>query len=292
MTEKKVKNFCNKCGQRTNHDVVGMTSIKGDEDYDFLSEHMLVRCRGCDIVSFSHVFHEFEAAYPIDEYEWKIPKVITNYPTRTVSNIDAWHIPSPVDDIYTETCKAFADGSLTLAGMGFRATIEAICNEQNISGKELSTRINNLATKGLISKKDSVRLHSIRFMGNDAAHEIRKPTKDMLNSALTIVEHLLTTLYILDNDSRDGLERIIEEYTDFENLLIKKIADFEPNDEYPLRAFLKKDIRLIGSSLNQMERKLNERIGRKEFLQLTFGKKDHFAKSPEKLQHYIVHKIK
>ncbi|HDL8254809.1 TPA: DUF4145 domain-containing protein, partial [Yersinia enterocolitica] len=171
MTNKIVKNFCNTCGQKTNHDVIGMTSTKGDENYDFLSEHMLVRCRGCDTVSFSHVFHEIESAYPIDEFEWKIPKVITNYPTHSVSNISAWHIPSPVDDIYIETCKAFADGSLTLAGMGFRATIEAICNEQNINGKELSTRINNLASKGLISKKDSIRLHSIRFMGNDAAHE-------------------------------------------------------------------------------------------------------------------------
>ncbi|HDU2652497.1 TPA: DUF4145 domain-containing protein [Yersinia enterocolitica] len=291
MTNKKVKNFCNECGQKTNHDVIGISSSRGDENYEFLSEHMLVQCRGCETVSFSHVFHEIESAYPIDEFEWEVPKVITNYPAPSISNIDAWHIPSPVDDIYTETCKAFADGSLTLAGMGFRATIEAICNEQNINGKELSTRINNLASRGLISKKDSVRLHSIRFMGNDAAHEIRKPTKDTLNSALTIVEHLLTTVYILDSGSRGGLERMIEEYVDFESLLLKKIDDFEPNDEYPLQAFLSKDVRLIGGSLKQMEKELNAKIGKGDFLKLAFGKEDHFAGSKEKLQHYIVQDV-
>ncbi|WP_140386550.1 DUF4145 domain-containing protein, partial [Vibrio parahaemolyticus] len=70
------------------------------------------------------------------------------------------------------------DEAYTLAGIGFRATIEAVCNDQSIQGKELSTRINNLASNGLISKKDSTRLHSIRFLGNDAAHDIKVPKKD------------------------------------------------------------------------------------------------------------------
>ncbi|MDN0088301.1 DUF4145 domain-containing protein [Yersinia nurmii] len=288
MTDKKVKNFCNECGQRTNHDVVGISSSRGNDDYDYLSEHMLVQCRGCDTVSFSHVFHEFEAAYPISESEWEVPKTVTNYPTRIMSNIDTRYLPDLVEEIYTETCKAFADDALTLAGIGFRATIEAICNDQSISGKELSTRINNLASKGLISKKDSNRLHSIRFMGNDAAHEIRKPSKLTLNSALIIVEHLLTTVYILDKGSRGGLEGIIEDYEEFEKLLTKKITEANAGDEFPLQYFLNKDMRRISGSLKIMENKLNERIAKGEFSLIKFGREDHYAGSVDKLRHYIV----
>ncbi len=191
-----VKNECIVCEQETWHEVLGCykRDLEPIElDYGF-TEHMLVQCRGCERVSYREVFHDTSSAFPNDNDEWEIPTSTLTYPKRDIGGINSFMLPTIVASIYNETCNAYRDGSMTLAGIGFRATIEAICNDQEISGKELSTRINNLATKGLISKKDSKRLHSIRFMGNDAAHDIKKPSQDSLEAAKIITEHLLTTV--------------------------------------------------------------------------------------------------
>ena len=210
------------------------------------------------------------------------------FPKQNKGNISTFHLPNIVERIYDETCDAYRDGARTLAGIGFRATIEAICNDQNIKGKELSTRINNLASNGLISKKDSVRLHSIRFLGNDAAHDIKTPKKSALEAALIIVEHLITTVYIIDSESEGQLDKVIQEYENFENLLSSKLIDFQSGDEYPLQKYLAKDIRLLTGSIKALEKRLQAEIGKNEFTKLKLGKKEKYLDSKEELRHYIV----
>ena len=45
-------------------------------------------------------------------------------------------------------------------------------------------------------------LHSIRFIGNEAAHELASPAKDDLRIAIEICEDLLNYLYELDYKAR------------------------------------------------------------------------------------------
>ena len=246
MTKNTVWNYCIKCKQQTNHDIEGSHEREHDPyEYHRMIEHSVVKCKGCNTVSFRKVFHDYEGAYPEENDQWVVPTEIETFPKAQKGNLDTTQLPSIVESIYQETCNAYRDGALTLAGIGFRATIEAICNDQGITGKELSTRINNLASKGLISKKDSTRLHSIRFMGNDAAHDIKKPSEKSLQAALIIVEHLITTVYIIDRESAGKLDEIIEDYSKFEVLLDKKLEEFSTGDEYPLAKFLGKETRLI-----------------------------------------------
>lgn len=282
-------NYCIRCKQDTNHDIEGTHREEHDPDeYHCMIEHSVVKCRGCNTVSFVRIFHDYEGAYPEFNNEWVVPRDVETYPKAKAGNLNTTHMPEIVESIYQETCNAYRDGALTLAGIGFRATIEAICNDQGVTGKELSTRINNLASKGLISKKDSTRLHSIRFMGNDAAHEIIKPSEKSLQAALVIVEHLITTVYILDRESEGKLDAIIEDYSKFEGLLDRKLEKFASNDEYPLPQFLGKDMRLISGSAKSIESMLNARIGKGEYKKLKFGKKEKYLDSKEELQHYIV----
>lgn len=289
MTNNTVWNYCIKCKQKTNHDIEGIHQEEHDPDeYHCMIEHSVVKCRGCNTVSFRKVFHDYEGAYPEYNDEWIVPKEIETFPKAEIGNLNTKHLPEIVESIYQETCSAYRDGALTLAGIGFRATIEAICNDQGVTGKELSTRINNLASKGLISKKDSTRLHSIRFLGNDAAHEIITPSKNSLQAALIIVEHLITTVYIIDQESTGKLDAIIEEYSKFEALLDKKLEGFSVGDEYPLPKFLGKDTRLISGSTKDIEKQLNARIGKAEYKKLKFGKKAKYLDSKDELQHYIV----
>lgn len=289
MAKSEVYNHCNSCGRKTYHTVEGGHSYTSNDDYNqYKVAHQVVKCKGCSTVSFRKEYHDYDEAFQQEDGEWDYPLTVDTYPKSIKESVKKSYLPELVSEIYSETCSAYSQGSLVLAGIGLRATIEAICNEQNINGKELSTRINNLASQGLISKKDSSRLHSIRFLGNDAAHEIAKPSLRAFKAALIIVEHLLTTVYVLDAESKGKLISVIQEYNQFEELLIKNLERHSVGDEYPLVHILGKDFRRLIGSTGQLEKKLDERIGKGELNILGFGKKAKFEKSPTELQHYIV----
>jgi len=59
-----------------------------------------------------------------------------------------------------------------LAGVGLRALIEAVCRDQGINGGNLEALIGGLATNGILSKAQADILHTHRFLGNAAAHEV------------------------------------------------------------------------------------------------------------------------
>jgi hypothetical protein len=289
MTDKKVKNHCAACNITTNHDVIGIHSETNDPDtYHCKTEHAVVKCCGCETVSFRKAFHDYETVFQTGDDEWDYDLSVEIYPKKARGKLDVRNAPEVVQSIYGETCSAFSDGSYTLAGIGFRATIEAICNDQNVAGKELNTRINNLANKGLISKRDSVRLHSIRFLGNDAAHDIKKPSAGSLAAALTIIEHLLTTIYLIDSETKGKLEEVIDDYKKFEDLLLRKIGEFNPLDEFPIQKFFGTDARLLTGSVRVFENQLLHEISKGNFKLLAIGKKVRLQNSREELQHFVV----
>lgn len=286
---KTVKNYCARCLGNTHHEVIGMHSETNDpSEYHCTTEHAVVKCCGCDTVSFRRAFHDYETVVQVGEDEWDYVLDVDIYPKKARGKLKLHNAPEIVQSIYGETCNAFSDGSYTLAGIGFRATIEAICNDQNIAGKELSTRINNLAAKGLISKKDSIRLHSIRFLGNDAAHDIKKPSVQTLEAALTIIEHLLTTIYLIDSETKGKLDEVISDFETFKKMLKAKLASFSPADEFPIQKFFGADARLLIGSTRSFENQLIHEISKGGFTQLKIGKKIKLQNSKEELQHFIV----
>lgn len=291
MAKEKVKSSCTKCKQYNWHEVEGKHSEETNpySDYHCRVEHMVVKCCGCEQVSFLQRTYDYEISF-FDEQtdEWITPTSDDIYPKEIKGTLSAKNFPLVVKKIYKESCQAYRDEAYTLAGIGFRATIEAVCNDQSIQGKELSTRINYLASNGLISKKDSARLHSIRFLGNDAAHDIKVPTKDALEAALVIIEHLLSTVYILDQESKGKLEELIEDFDLFINLLDSKIEKLTPGNELPLQVILGKDLRRISGSINKVAEALNSQIGKGSYKKLKFGKKAKYQGSKDELLHYII----
>jgi hypothetical protein len=81
--------------------------------------------------------------------------------------------------------------------MGIRALVEAVCNERAASGKDLASKIDSLASIGLLTADSTEFLHGLRLMGNDAAHEAKRYSEDDLLLALEVAEHLLTNAYII-----------------------------------------------------------------------------------------------
>jgi hypothetical protein len=157
-------------------------------------------------------------------------------------------------------------GSYLLAGVGFRAIIEAVCIEEDIKGKDLLHKIDNLSKKRLISEKEAERLHSIRFLGNDSVHEMEVPPISKLMLVLRIVEHLLSNLYLFDVQVKNELDSIINNYKDFESLLNKNIMKLAVGQTLTIKkTFGKESRRFLGENLPLFEAELISKIKKGEY---------------------------
>jgi hypothetical protein len=85
---------------------------------------------------------------------------------------------------------------MTLCAIGLRALLEGICRDKGIEGANIEERIDGL--KRLLPENIVTSLHSLRFMGNQAAHELDPPSSYDLYVALDICDELLSFLYELD----------------------------------------------------------------------------------------------
>ena len=56
---------------------------------------------------------------------------------------------------------------------------------------------------GFLARESVEFLHSTRLLGNMAAHEMQVPSKENLNTAIEVVEHLLVGVYILPQKASD-----------------------------------------------------------------------------------------
>lgn len=68
-------------------------------------------------------------------------------------------------------------------------TVE-IKRKNNLEGK-----ISGLSEKGLLTKKNAELLHEHRYIGNDAVHELSRPSDSDLKIAIEIVVHMFESLY-------------------------------------------------------------------------------------------------
>jgi hypothetical protein len=291
MTIKKVKSYCRSCGQDTNHGILSEHKETYRDEYSCDYTYQIVECLGCDTKSFREVFEDIESAYQISEHDWEVPTRIYVYPKfiKGHRNLnDNYCLPDLVGRIYREVILAFQEDALVLAGLGLRGTVEAVCNDLEITGRNLEVRISKLAAAGNISRKDAERLHGIRFMGNDAAHEIKKPKKEHLSVALKIVEHLLSSVYILEEEIEGKIETTITEFPKFEQLLSKKVKLLNSGDELPLVAILGKDIRRVKESVGALEAELLAKLASGNLDYLSPGKSEKYQGSKNNLQHYVV----
>ena len=192
---------CETCGRRTSHAFLcGMQSQDSSPDGDIHvgDEYLVVQCMGCQTLSFCQESWNSEDWNPETE---DTPISRTLYPPRIIGRPlleDRWFLPPQIREVYEQTRSAIIQNLPILAGIGVRAIIETVCKEQNTSGRDLATRIDALASLQLIARKEAQILHSLRFMGNAAAHETKAHSAEELNIALNIVEHLLNTVYLLE----------------------------------------------------------------------------------------------
>ena len=248
----RIKNYCNNCHHETWHNVLYVKTIS-DSNFDISwdQDYCVLQCAGCDTICFRVDTSDSES-YEYDEYGNWIPLVHhENYPASSegfglIENI--YEIPDEIRNIYNETVKSISDGCYTLAGIGLRATVEAICIHENIPGGNLDTKINRLVSNGFISKDDADKLHAIRFIGNDAAHDIKAPIKNKVIIALKIIEHLISTKYAMQEEISKYLDLPLNTYEEFKGFLNKKISNTQYSTTFTLQSLIGKDRRRINNN--------------------------------------------
>jgi len=265
------KFFCRKCQGIRNHKILFEKNLRGNDDegfFQWIDEYKVIECQGCDSISFLNLYGDTEMYYTNDygEQEYHFNKIIYPYYLESGNELKYKHyLPKNIKEIYIETISALKADAYILTAGGLRAIIEALCNHLKIKNDSLSNRIDLLHKKGHLTLSESKRLHSIRFIGNDALHEIEKPKKKHLYLLLDIINHLLSNLFINDKIIKGTVDTIIDNYDEFLKLVKSKIKKEMIGQSLTIFQILGKAKRLVlKEKLTEYEKIFIEEINTKK----------------------------
>jgi hypothetical protein len=200
-SDEQVKVACERCANTTKHDIVASYELSDStEDVIFGDTYQIIRCRGCESVSFRNASWNSEDLQWDYEAQQEVARESEElYPRRSrrTKSVAREHLPTRVAAVYIETIQAANNDHRILAGIGVRALVEAVCAEKQASGKDLEKKIDDLVTKGVLGAEGAAILHGTRLLGNIAAHQATPPTAETLAAALDVAEHLLSTVYVI-----------------------------------------------------------------------------------------------
>jgi hypothetical protein len=255
---------CRVCYGATKHDFLFEHSVETNPwDYHEKTTWQVLRCRGCESIRF-RIWNEDYEISPSEDEDGN-PLYLTSeslYPRSLRSHKPLPHlhfVPEVIRNVYGQSITALGEQANILASIGLRACVEAVCNHLSISGSSLDKRIDGLFRAGHVSNTDKKRLHAIRFLGNDAAHEIREPDERDLLIALDIVDHLLNSVFILERRAR-RLETVIETYDEFMKLVVQMARVYDEQADFTLLGLLGRQKRQVPQYLEQYELQLQIEI--------------------------------
>jgi hypothetical protein len=202
---------CRDCHRSTKHEIVTEATKSGcsrsrDHEIFWATEYQVVRCRGCETLSFRRASSNSEDSYiQIAEDEWEENIYEELFPSphegrQPLSDADL--LPDKIQRIYDETLTTLNGRQEVLCGIGIRAIVETVCKDKNAAGKELFAKINSLVALGVLTQDGANILHKLRTLGNNAAHEVKPHTPKELGFAFDVLDHLLLGVYILPEHAK------------------------------------------------------------------------------------------
>jgi len=245
------KAFCRTCKGVRNQNIKHELKFRGeyDEYIQWIKSYRIIECCGCETISFQEEYGNSEMVRFVDEEgNEEYYTDINIYPLYLEEGEILQYqqyLPKNIKTIYEETINALKIKAYILAAGGLRAIIESTCNHLKIKKGALTERIDLLYNKNHLTLSESKRLHSIRFLGNDALHEIEIPKTKHLYILLNIINHLLANLFINDKILKGTVDTIIDSYPDFIKLIENKISKDNIGMKVTLKELLGKSLRLI-----------------------------------------------
>jgi hypothetical protein len=207
--------LCVECKRPTRHEV-GASLRRDGQAWDrseqwsveWTDDYQVVKCLGCETVTFRHTAWFSED----DPHDGTTERLYPKRDANTVAAKSFGNVPTALRRLYGEVVDAFNNESLILCAGGLRALVEGICADRGITdgpvevpakgGGTQTKRFDNLVgkiaglhEKGLLTKDGTEILHELRFLGNEALHELAAPGAGEVRLATTIIEHVLEQLY-------------------------------------------------------------------------------------------------
>ena len=200
---------CPECRRTTRHTVLASVANSGfveGPDINFWDEYTIVQCDGCETISFrkkssnsDDLGHDGQPEISVKSYPAPSPEP---HEGAAYLTDEVYSMPGVVQSIYSETLGAIRHGLPILAGIGIRAIVEATCHDQKASGRSLENKIDDLVTKSFLTRAGADILHSLRVIGNTAAHEIKPPTQAQVAAAMKVIDHLLIGAYVIPKEAK------------------------------------------------------------------------------------------
>lgn len=224
LTENKTKNeivtiLCIKCNRLTKHRITASLDKSGSEEnrqedwsIEWIDNYQIIECQGCENVTFRHLNWFSEAVVPECDEDGFTERLYPKRDANTLTTRQFLNVPTTLRRIYSEVIDCFNNECLTLCAAGLRGIVEGVCANQSILNgpvtcpakgggtqvvrkDNLEGKIFGLHEKGILTQISAETLHNHRYIGNDAMHDLMKPSTDELKLAIEIVEHILEQLY-------------------------------------------------------------------------------------------------
>jgi hypothetical protein len=193
---------CHRCKSHTHHEILRSQSETGSTEHIewYRLELQIIRCKRCQNIYFKQSAWNSGDTHPSGASAGDPPE--EDRTARPISNerrasVDEWELPDRVRTLYRETLSGFNAMAMTLSATGLRSVVEAACLDQGCTDLTLELKIEALVAKGVFLKRDADYLRKHRFLGNEAVAGMDTPPREEFEIALQILEHLLTTLYVL-----------------------------------------------------------------------------------------------
>jgi uncharacterized protein YutE (UPF0331/DUF86 family) len=187
--EEIVSRFCNNCQHKTDHTILSVNEIKGNEPYDeeyyvsWSNTYTLYECKGCHEVHMEKVFWFSEW----DEVEKTI------YPPRISRKTPKWieSVPKKQKELLEEIYIALAANCTNLAVMGARSLIDLFILDKIGDSGTFIQKMQKLEENGFISKEQKEYINAALDTGHAVVHRGFNPDDDVVNKVMDIIENLL-----------------------------------------------------------------------------------------------------
>jgi hypothetical protein len=119
-------------------------------------------------------------------------------PSETIP-FDKEYIPNGVLQAFEEAISCHSNNCFIASAIMIRKTLEEICQDRSVSGKNLSQRLVDLGNKILIPKELLEGMNDLRLLGNDAAHieakTFNEVGKEEIEISLEFTKEILKAVY-------------------------------------------------------------------------------------------------
>ncbi len=183
---------CRSCNVESRHKIIhsvngGFLEIEQQDVY-----YQIAKCLSCNSHSFRRYFRSRDRSGGFADVEELFP---SRRPGIRQLDFRDFPIPISIMGIYIETSSAVVDGFGTLAALGIRTVIEGVCDHQGAKGRSLDKKIDSLAEIGCLNKRQAESLHTLRNVGNAAAHEAANLDPDQIELAWESLDMILRCSY-------------------------------------------------------------------------------------------------